>query len=260
MKISVVVPSFNHGPYLSRCLDSILDQKTTAELEVIVMDGGSSDESRDIIGARSARLSHWESAPDGGQADALIRGFEKSTGDVMGWLNSDDMLRPGALELVRAFFEESVDVDVVYGDMETMDASGKSIALHREIDFDPDILLWTYDYIPQPSTFWRRRIWERAGGLRTEFQCALDYDLWMRFVALGARFQHVPHALSRFRVYPEQKNQRLRATSNAEDRRIREEFLGRPPGMIETALKYSWHRGRRIVKRLVTGDYSARPE
>lgn len=260
MKLSLVIPSYNHAPFLGQCLDSVLDQESRMELEVIVMDGGSDDGSREIIEAHAARLAYWESGSDGGQTDALIRGFGKSTGDVMGWLNSDDMLLPGTLEIVRASFEEGPGIDVIYGDMELIDLAGKCFAVHKEIDFDSDILLWTYDYIPQPSTFWRRRIWERSGGLRSEFQCAMDYDLWMRFAAHDAHFQHVPHVLSRFRVYPEQKNQRLRATSDAEDRRIREEFLGRHPGMIETALKYSWHRGRRIMKRLVAGDYGVRPE
>jgi glycosyltransferase involved in cell wall biosynthesis len=193
MKFSIVVPSFNHARYLPDCLDSILAQRFSGiELEIVVMDGGSTDGSREIIEERGRHLSFFQSQRDGGQTDALIQGFAKTSGDIMGWLNSDDMLVSGALEAVWQTFVDDADADVLYGDMDIISANGRTHRVHREIDFDPDILLWVHDYIPQPSTFWRRRIWERVEGLRQEFTCAMDYDLWMQFMAAGANFRHIP--------------------------------------------------------------------
>lgn len=256
MRISVVVPSFNQGAYLRKCLDSILDQQGDGvAVEVIVIDGGSTDGSREIIEGYADRLAYWVSAPDRGQTHALIKGFARTGGEVMGWLNSDDLLMPGALAAVARAFAERPDVDVVYGDANLVDRDGRHLKTKKEIDFDLDILLWDYDYIPQPSTYWRRALWQRSGGLDEGIECAMDYGLWLRFAKAGACFAHLPVVLSSMRMYPEQKNQRLRALSNREDRLLRERFLGRPIGGAERLGRRVWHKARRIRKRLAISAY-----
>lgn len=256
MKFSIVVPSFQQAAFLPQCLDSLLAQRGNhVELEFIVIDGGSTDGSREIIERYADRLAYWVSEPDRGQTHALIKGFERATGDILGWLNADDVLLPRALEKVAGAFARAPEVDVMYGDMNWVDREGRLIKAQREIGFDLDILLWVYDYIPQPSTFWRRRVWQRSGGLDEHLECAMDYDLWLKFVKAGARFAHLPEVLSHMRSYPEQKNRRLRAVSDREDQFVRERFLGRSVRRAERTVKKSWHKGRRIVQRLAIGAY-----
>tara|TARA_R110002074_G_scaffold316814_2_gene487291 strand:- start:2937 stop:3728 length:792 start_codon:yes stop_codon:yes gene_type:complete len=256
MKFSIVVPSFNHATFLSDCLDSIFSQQSNnVSLEVIVMDGGSSDGSVEIIQGYDDRLAYWVSAPDGGQTAALIEGFSRCTGEVMCWLNSDDLFLPNALECVQREICNQDDVDVFYGDARWITRDGKTIRDQKEIEFDLDIFLWTYNYIPQPSTFWRRRIWDKSEKLDSGMICAMDYDLWLKFISAGARFAHVAHVLAAMRRYPEQKNQRLRSLSNKEDTQIRERFLDRRVGFLEKRALGIWNRVRRILLRLRAGAY-----
>lgn len=257
MKISVVVPSFNHGPFLEQCLLSIFEQSTpNIALDVIVMDGGSLDQSVDIIRKYEQRLAFWVSQPDGGQTAALVEGFRRSSGDVMCWLNSDDFFLGGALAKVADEFVTNPEAGVVYGDAIWVERDGTEIKLQKEIEFDEKILLWVYNYIPQPSTFWRRDLWERSDKLDPRLVCAMDYDLWLKFLRAGGSFRHISAPLSAMRRYPEQKNQRLRAISNREDTLIREQHLGRRCSAVEASILGIWHRGRRISRRLAGGGYS----
>ena len=273
MRFSIIVPCYNHmrtiGDTLRSLTSQVLPEGVT--LEVIVVDGASTDgsveeieywknavilsEAKDLKDPSVASLLQDDiiiiSEPDEGQTDALIKGFARSSGEVMAWLNSDDLLKPGAFKAVVEYFTAHPEVDVVYGDMELIDVSGSHLKFQREIDFDAEILLWDYCYIPQPSTFWRRRIWERVGGLDGSFTCAMDYDLWMRFVKAGAVVHHVPQVFSRFRKYPEQKNQALRSVSDAEDMRIRTAYLEREPSVVERVCKKVFYKGRRIIKRML---------
>jgi len=260
LRLSVVIPSFNHATFLEACLESVVGQAADGVgVEAIVIDGGSTDGSREIIERYADQLAYWVSEPDRGQSHALSKGFERSTGEVMGWLNSDDMLAPGALAVVAEFFRERPDIDLLYGDMKLVDREGRPLKVKKETAFDLGAFLWVYNYIPQPSTFWRRRTWERSGGLDEGLQCAMDCDLWLKFVKAGAKFAHVPVVLSCMRMYPEQKNQRLREISNREDLILRERFLGRKTGRFESARKKLWHKARRVMKRLAVGAYWARP-
>lgn len=256
MDFSIVVPSFNHAEFLARCLDSVLEQVGgEISVELVVMDGGSRDGTLALLESYDERLTYWVSQPDKGQSDALARGFARTTGDIMGYVNSDDLLLPGALTHAADAFCRYPEADVVYGDMILADRSGRPYRIKREIDFDLSILLWDYCYLPQPATFWRRSIWDRAGGIDPELQCAMDYDLWLRFVKAGARFRHIDVPLAAMRMYPEQKNQRLRAISDAEDHRLREKFLGRRITAAEARLRRAQQKIRRVVMKAVTGKY-----
>lgn len=256
MKFSVVVPSYNHAVFLQECLDSILDQQGDGiSVELILMDGGSTDGTGEIIDFYKERLSHWVSQRDDGQTAAIVSGFEQSSGEIMCWLNSDDVFLPGALRRVAEAFHADAQVDLVYGDALWIARDGKPLKAQKEIDFDLDILLWVYNYIPQPSTFWRRSLWERSEKLDPDMICAMDFDLWAKFLRADASFRHIPYALSAMRRYSEQKNLRLRQQSNLEDARIREQFLGRRVRWGEARLRGLWHRARRIVKRLGAGAY-----
>ena len=201
--ISIVTPSYNHAHFLERTLRSVLDQNYPA-LEYFVRDGGSRDGSIKILERYDAQLS-WESLPDNGQAAAINRGFQCSTGEIMGYLNSDDLLLPGALNYVGCFFAQNPDVDVVYGHRILIDQHDQEIGRWIMPPHEDWVLTWV-DYLPQETMFWRRELWEKVGGLLDErLQFALDWDLILRFIKVHARLVRLPRFLGAFRVHPQQK-------------------------------------------------------
>ena len=251
-KISVITPSFNQAYYLETTMKSVLDQGYP-NLEYIVMDGGSTDGSRGILERYSDRLAYWVSEPDGGQTEALARGFGLATGEIMGWLCSDDLLEPNALFEVARTFVENPGWQVVYGDGQWIDAEGRPLREQKEIGFDRFVFMYDYNYLPQPSTFWRRGLYERVGGLDPSFDLAMDADLWARF-AEHADIHHVPRPWSRMRRYPEQKNSKLRDESNVEDARIRARYLPDESTLTRRS-KRVLAKGLRVARRLRRGAY-----
>jgi glycosyltransferase involved in cell wall biosynthesis len=221
-KISVVVPSFNQAKYLELTIRSILDQDYP-DLELIVIDGGSKDESANIIRKYERHMKFWCSEPDGGQTQGIIKGLSHATGEILCFLNSDDLFEPGVLREVGEYFTQHPDADAVYGNALWIDAEGKALRPQKEIPFNRFIWLHTYNYIPGMSMFWRRTIYDRAGGLNPAFQLAFDADLWIRFSDHGT-IKHVARQWSRMRFYPEQKNRRLREQSDREDMLIRSRY------------------------------------
>ncbi|MFN3623157.1 MAG: glycosyltransferase family 2 protein [Hyphomicrobium sp.] len=233
--ISLVTPSFNQGHFIADTLDSVLGQGYPA-LEYVVQDGGSTDGTADVLRRYAGRLAAWRSQPDGGQADAVNKGFEGTRGEVMGWLNSDDLLLPGALATVARYFAEHPDVDVVYGDRLLIDEEGREVGRWILPGHDGNVLRWI-DFIPQETVFWRRRIWDAAGGMVDDsFHFAMDWDLLARFQAAGARFAHIPRFLGAFRIHSEQKTSAQIRTGKAEMNRVRMTTLGRVPSRLEVIL------------------------
>lgn len=202
MTISIVTPSFDQGRFLEWTLRSVLLQGFS-KLEYVVMDGGSRDRTREILARFAPRLTHVESAPDGGQADAIVRGFAHTTGDIMAYLNSDDMLAPGALEFVAKFFGEHPRVDGLYSHRVFVDEDNL-VGSYWILPPHSNWLMKRWDYIPQETCFWRRRIYEEAGGIDPSFQFALDYDLFVRFMERG-RMVRVNRFLGAFRKHADSK-------------------------------------------------------
>jgi len=226
--ITLVTPSFGQAAFLERTLRSVLEQDYP-RLEYIVQDGGSRDGSTDILDRYRARLARCVSAPDRGQAHALNLGFSETTGDVMGYLNSDDLLLPDALHEVAAAFERHPEVDVVYGHRVVIDEEDREIGRWVLPSHDDAVLSWA-DYVPQETLFWRRRIWERVGAHMDEsFRFALDWDLLLRFRDAGARFLRLPRFLGGFRVHAAQKTSaQMENLGLVEMARLRERCHGRP--------------------------------
>jgi GT2 family glycosyltransferase len=225
--ISIVTPTFRQARFLERTLFSVLSQGYPS-LEYVVQDGGSDDGTREIIEQYDAFLKSWVSESDGGQADAINRGFGATTGEIMAWLNSDDLLLPGALAYVAGYFARHPGVDVVYGDRIMIDANDGQIGAWVLPAHD-DHALTLADYVPQETLFWRRSIWEAVGGgVDTRLDFAIDWDLLLRFRSAGARIVHVRRFLGAFRVHEEQKTCAATALGALECSRLRESVLGRP--------------------------------
>ena len=235
---------------------SVLEQDYPA-LEYVVMDGGSSDGSADIIRAHAPRLAHWVSEPDGGQTDALIKGFHHCSGDILGWLCSDDLLLPGALRVVGEYFAAHPEVSAVYGDALWIDGQGRFLRPKREMAFSRFVLLHDHNYIPQPSMFWRRSLYQAVGGLDTRFDLAMDADLWERFSA-RARIAHLPAFLSCMRFYPNQKTRSRRNDALREDAVIRARDSRRVALRTHGAALRLCARALRVAAKLRAGGYSSR--
>jgi glycosyltransferase involved in cell wall biosynthesis len=192
-----------------------------------VQDGGSTDESLDVLRQFERRLTSWTSEPDQGQGDAVNRGFERTGGEIMGWLNSDDLLLPGALAAVAQYFVKHPDVDVLYGNRIMIDENDGQIGAWILPDHD-DRALTLADYVPQETLFWRRRTWEAVGGsLDTNLRFAVDWDLLLRFRAAGARIAHLPRFLGAFRVHSQQKTLVDRKIGRSECAELRRRVHGR---------------------------------
>ncbi|HEY4374003.1 MAG TPA: glycosyltransferase family 2 protein [Burkholderiales bacterium] len=255
-KFSIVTCSYQQGRYLDATLRSVLDQGYP-DLEYIVIDGGSKDESVDVIRTHEERLAYWVSEPDRGQTDALIKGFNRAGGEICGWLCSDDLLLPGALQRVANFFDTHPDVAAVYGDALWIDAAGAYIRPKREMGFSRFVFLFDHNYIAQPSMFWRRDLYERVRGLDRDYNLAMDADLWERF-SRHTRIAHLPEYLSCMRYYPEQKTRAMRPQGRVEDARIRSRSaLARLPGA--TPVLRHLARAQRVLAKGLAGGYWGTP-
>ena len=253
--VSMVTCSYQQAEYLDGAIRSVLEQDYP-RLEYIVIDGGSIDRSAAIIRRHQHALAYWVSEPDGGQTHALRKGFARATGEIHGWLCSDDLLLPGALQAVVDYFRSHPEVMAVYGDALWIDWEGNYLRAKKEIDFNRFVFLHDHNYIPQPSMFWRRSLYERVGGLDTSFHLAMDSDLWERF-SCATRIAHLPRYLSCMRYYPEQKTRARRAQGRVEDALIR----GRSP-LARWPLQPLWRalaRGQRFATKALAGGYGAIP-
>ena len=262
-RLAIVTPSFQQAKFLEQTMRSVLEQPGV-ECAYVVQDGGSADGSQAIIerlaatddrrwtvgggrktedGGRKTvdelcsltpsgapRLVAWESAPDDGQADAIKRGFAKTSSgpdDVMAWINSDDFYLPGALAYVVDYFAQHPDVDVIYGHRIVVDEESREIARWFLPKHDPEVLRLN-DFVPQETMFWRRRIWEKVGGIDASFKFAMDWDLLLRFQAAGAKIVRVPYFLACFRVHAAQKTSaQMQSIGQLEINHLRERTQGR---------------------------------
>ena len=200
---SVITPSFNQAAFLKQTMDSVLAQNIPG-MEYFVIDGGSTDGSPELIRQYADRLSGWVSEKDRGQADAVNKGAAMASGEVIGWLNSDDLYLPGAAEKALTYLAEHPEADAVYGDVLSIDGQGKLINVMRFGQYSAEDLM-TFRVISQPGVFFRRSAWERAGGLDLSYHYLLDHHLWLRMTAAG-HFAYLPEPLAAARFHEDAKN------------------------------------------------------
>jgi len=245
-KFTIVTPSFNQARFLGQTAGSVLGQKGV-RIDYILQDGGSTDGSAELIHELAGRhphkgdqtpvrITHWESASDQGQADAIAKGFRHThcePEDLMAYLNSDDVLMPGALAYLADWFAAHPEVDAVYGHRVLIDEEGAEIGRwvtpRRHCD-----RLELMDLIPQETLFWRRRLWDRVGGIDTSFHFAMDWDLLLRFGHAGARLERLPRFLAQFRIHARQKTQAWMGEHGLQEMdRLRARSLDRVPTPAE---------------------------
>ena len=198
-KVSIVTPSFNQAPFLEQTLRSVLEQDYP-NLEYIVIDGGSTDGSLEIIHKYADRLAYWQSQPDQGQTDAINQGFARASGEILAWLNSDDLLLPGAVSVAVRALHEHPEAAMVYGDALLINAEGKTIGKFPAAQTDYRKLRRGYVHIPQQASFFRADLWQQVAPLDVSFYFAMDYDLWVRLAAL-APLVYVPEFWAAFRLH-----------------------------------------------------------
>ena len=209
-RITIVTPSFNQGRFIEEAIESVADQNFSS-IEHLIVDGGSNDETLNILKRRSEAPGggnvKWKSEPDSGQSAALNKGFRLATGEIIGWLNSDDRYRSGCFETVSQGFALNPEVDIIYGDYTVINETGGLIKTCREIEFNSFVLRYhRVLYIPSTSTFFRRRIFSDENWLNEHFHYAMDADFFIRLSEAGYRFKHIPALVADFRLHSEGKS------------------------------------------------------
>jgi glycosyltransferase involved in cell wall biosynthesis len=206
--ISIVTPSYNQARFIEDTLRSVVSQ-AYPRTEHIVVDGGSTDGSVDIIRRYAPHLRSWVSEPDRGQSHAINKGLAQAQGEILTWLNSDDTYLPGALDEVGRFFAGHPDVDLVYGDYVYTDVDGRPMRRRHVFDTIGYESLLYHDYLGQPAVFFRRSLFEKVGPLDESLHYCMDWDLFLRMWRVG-RPRHVAKVLATYRLDQAAK-------SNAED-------------------------------------------
>ncbi|GAA4815306.1 glycosyltransferase family 2 protein [Litoribaculum gwangyangense] len=208
-RITVVTPNYNQGDYIEETINSVLNQNYP-NLEYIIIDGGSTDQSLDIIKKYEKDLAYWNSEPDGGMYYAINKGFLKATGDIMCWINSDDILWENSLFSVANIFSSNPNIHWLQG-RPTMIDKNNNVIVQKEYFFSKFYFYFleyekTFSFIQQESSFWSKTLWDKAGGyLNTSFKISADFDLWLRFFELEKMYCTKEH-LGAFREREGQKS------------------------------------------------------
>ncbi len=256
-KISIVTPSYNQGRFLERTIISVLNQRYP-NLEYIIVDGGSTDESVEIIRKYETHLAYWVSERDQGQSEALNKGFAKCGGEILAWLNSDDMYLPGALLKVAAMFEKHPDAALIYGDYIKVDADDRCIALRRQPSFDYQVCLHAYTIAIQPASLFNRKAFFEVGGIDRRYDYVMDYDLILR-LALYGRVLHTRKYMAALRVHPTSKTViRGKLRLPMESRKMRLKYLQRAPLPGELFILRWYYTARLLLRMLNEGCIASR--
>ncbi len=255
-KISIVTPSYNQGRFLERTILSVLNQNYP-NIEYIIMDGGSTDGSTEIIKRYEPYLTSWVSEKDGGQSDAIYRGFRQCTGQILAYLNSDDVYLPGTLQHVGRVFRDNPHIDVVYGNAYLTNGEDRIIAERRFTPYIPHISRIGFLYggfgIYQPAAFWTRNLYDQVGEIDPAFVHCMDNDLFARLALANARFRFVREYFAGVRIHQSSKTSTLRHVAKREGQLVKDKYCRWKGRMF--ALSYlTFMRTIRVAIHIAQGD------
>jgi glycosyltransferase involved in cell wall biosynthesis len=252
-RVTIVTPSFNQAPFLERTMQSVLGQDYP-RIEYIIMDGGSTDGSVEIIRRYEHRLADWTSERDAGRADAINAGFGRATGSIFGWVNSDNLLAPSAVRIAVECFRRYPEAGVVYGDRLHIDALGNVIGVNRMPAYYPAMFRRNIT-LPQETVFFRREVFEKVGGLDASLRFALDFDLWVHMSRV-TKFHHIPAFLGSYREHPLSLSAQADRYMAEHKLVYRRHFGRRLPGAVRMPLYRVLHKLRLLNERR-SEDYRA---
>ena len=252
--VSVITPSYNQGQFLEHTILSVLNQDY-ANIEYLVIDGGSTDNSLEIIRRYADRLKYWESEPDRGQAHAINKGLKRAKGEVLSWLNSDDVLFPETVSLAVATFLQHDDIDVVYGRLIRIGPDGKPVptpTLPKDrVEFTRHNVIGEC-VVNQPGAVWRQRIMKQTGYLNEKLNYALDYEYWVRMILAGGKFKKLPNPVAQFRLSSGSKTVGQTSNMAREHLKVIDHFMAQSDmpeklGLSPEAVRRQAGKGRGIV-------------
>ncbi len=224
--VSIITPSFNQGAFIRATIESVLSQDYP-NLEYLVIDGGSTDDTLEVLRSYGDRF-FWVSEPDRGQSHAINKGFARASGEILAWLNSDDVYLPGAISQSVAFLQAHPEIDLVYGDAQLIDAEGRILRpLVASKPFSLTNILTRFSTLAQPSAFFRARVLERAGPLNERLHYMMDFDFWLRIGLCGQGY-YLPGVRAQMRFHPSSKSMSQETRFWAERRGLLDEIFARP--------------------------------
>jgi glycosyltransferase involved in cell wall biosynthesis len=226
LTIAIVTPSFNQGAFIERTIQSVLSQNV-AGLDYVVADGGSKDQTVEILKNYEGRL-RWVSEKDKGQADAVNKGIAMTDGAILGWLNSDDIYYPGAVAAVLGFFDAHPEIDLVFGNANHIDENDRVLEPYATEPWDV-ARLREVCYLCQPSVFFRRQVVERHGGLDARLRYCMDYEYWLRLGHMGIKVAQLPQVLAGSRLHAATKTLGARIQCHREINDMMRQHCGRVP-------------------------------
>jgi len=224
--VTLAVPSLNQGRFLDDALSSIFNQDVP--VEVMLADGGSTDETQTVIDAWQGRLTWWRSSPDTGQSAAINEAMALGRAPYVAWLNSDDMLLPGSLKRMVNALQDAPSAPAVYGRSRIIDEYGERLGEYRTLPFSESKLA-VRCFISQPATLIRREIWDVVGGLNPDYSMALDYDLWWRIYRQAGPLHYVPLLVACSRTHDATKTMRFRSLHYREAMQVLSRHYGKIP-------------------------------
>jgi glycosyltransferase involved in cell wall biosynthesis len=246
--ITIVTPSFNQAQFLEKTIQSVLDQDYP-RIEYLVVDGGSTDGSVNIIKKHDKQVANWVSEPDTGQSHAINKGVFKSTGDILAWLNSDDLLAPSAARIAAFYLMKYPDVGVVYGDRLHIDAKGNVTGINQCPSYKQAMFKKNFT-LPQETVFFRKEVFEKVGGLDESLHFAMDVDLWCKMSKV-THMRHIPMFMGYFREHQTAKSIAVHRSEEGnsakyleEHARVYKSHFGVP---LPSPAKMKWYR---LLRRL----------
>jgi len=257
-KISIVTPSYNQGQFLERTILSVLNQNYP-NLEYIIIDGGSTDESVDIIKKYEKYLTYWVSEKDKGQSDAINKGFRKATGNILGYLNSDDTYTPDTFSKIANTFNKNPQIDLIYGDIHFIDGKDNKINDLKLTKLNFKNFIFENICLAQQATFWKKEIYDKVGGFNPNYYYSMDFDFFIRVSKIG-HLMHLPEYLANFRLHQKSKtvtskiNTEKINTWQIENKKIKKQFFPKKINKIYFIFMKNLCRLQRIFNYIKQGD------